>query len=96
MQVCNFLAQAEEKKAPEELGDRPIFAEKMQDVDVCQGGEAVFSVRASDSPKIEWYRGDKQIENKGRFTIQEAKDGGNVLVLSGLLSALDLYQYIPN
>ena len=72
-----FLAEAEEKKVPEELGDRPIFTEKMQDVDVCQGGEAVFSVRASDdSPKIKWFRDDKQIESKGRFIIQEAKDGG--------------------
>lgn len=47
----------------------------MQDVDVCQGGEAVFSVRASDSPKIEWYRNDEQIENRGRFIIEDAKDG---------------------
>ncbi len=87
--MCTFLAQAEEKKTPEELGDRPIFTEKMRDVDVCQGGEAVFSVRASDSPKIEWYRGDKQIENKGRFTIQVAKEGGNVImILSALLSTV--------
>ena len=54
----------------------------MQDVDVCQGGEAVFSVRASDSPKIKWYSGDKQIENKGRFSIKEAEDGGNVIIIS--------------
>jgi hypothetical protein len=37
----------------------------------------VFSVRASeDSPKIKWFRGDKRIENQGRFIIREAKDGG--------------------
>lgn len=54
----------------------------MKDADVCQGGEAVFSVRASDSPKMKWYRGDKQIENKGRFTIQDAKDGGNLNIIS--------------
>jgi hypothetical protein len=77
MKYAIVLADAEEKKVPEELGDRPIFTEKMQDVDVCQGGEAVFSVRASeDSPKIKWFRGDKQIENQGRFIIREAKDGG--------------------
>lgn len=75
----------EEKKVVEELGDRPIFTEKMKDCDVCQGGEAVFSVRASDSPKMEWYRDDKRIESKGRFTIQDAKDGGKVIIISTVI-----------
>lgn len=76
-----LTAQAEERKAPEELGDRPIFTEKMCDVDVCQGGEAVFSVRASDRPKIEWYRGDRRIESRGRFIINDAKDGDDLYQL---------------
>ena len=67
-----FSVKKEDKKVQEELGDRPIFSEKMTDVDVCQGGKAVFSVRASDTPKIEWYRGDTLIENKERFAIKEA------------------------
>lgn len=49
----------------------------MHDVDVCQGGEAVFCVRAIDTPKIEWYRDDKQIETRGRFTVKIPEDGGN-------------------
>lgn len=34
----------------------------------------MFSVRAKDSPKVEWYRGDKLIENGERFVIEEAVD----------------------
>lgn len=72
-----FLVSTKEEKPFEELGHRPIFVEKMQDIDVCQGGEAVFTVRANESPKIEWYKDDSKIENKGKFKTRDATDGGN-------------------
>lgn len=61
-----------------EKGETPTIKEKIKDVKVDIGEKATFKVVATGSPKpeAEWLKGDKVIEDKGRFVITEEVDSG--------------------
>ena len=54
-----------------EAACKPEFSEPLKDIQVAAGDEGRFDVRVSGSPNpsVEWFKGTKKIEDKGKFML---------------------------
>lgn len=61
-----------------EKGEKPTIVEKLKEMKVDLGKKATFKVVAKGNPKPEadWLKGDKPIEDKGRFIIKDDEERG--------------------
>lgn len=56
----------------EDILIEPKFEEKMKNIDICEGEDAIMKVKvkATPTPAIQWYKEGKEISNSGQFTLK--------------------------
>lgn len=64
-----------------ELGDGPRILEKLNNVKVKNGQEAIFRIRVSLPAEVDWYKGEQVLEDSGRFIIVDDEDGNGLFQL---------------
>lgn len=59
-----------------EKGEKPTIIEKLKEMKVDMGNKATFKVvaKGNPNPEVDWLKGDKPIEDKGRFVIKDDEE----------------------
>lgn len=63
------------------LGEGPRILDKLNNVKVKFGQEAVFKIRVSLPAEVDWYKGEQVLEDSGRFMIVDDEDGKGLFQL---------------
>lgn len=63
------------------LGEGPRILDKLNNVKVKVGQEAVFKLRVSLPAEVDWYKGEQIIEDTGRFVIVDDEDASGLFQL---------------
>jgi hypothetical protein len=64
-----------------ELGSGPTIIEKLKDVTVSIGQEAIFKIRVSLPAEVDWYKGEEILDDSGRFVIIDDEDSDGLFQL---------------
>ena len=79
----NHLApETKQVPAGKDEAGAPVFNQKMHDVEVSPGGDAVFEVLVPDQPELDWFKDGVLIEDEGRFVIEDAIEGDELYRLT--------------
>lgn len=63
------------------MGEGPRILDKLNNVKVKVGQEAIFKLRVSLPAEVDWYKGEQIIEDTGRFVIVDDEDGSGLFQL---------------